>query len=44
MSIVGVNFKGGPFAAAAAAAWDAAWTYQAARLRMYFPDPFKESK
>ena len=28
--------------------WDAAryaaWTYQAARLRLYFPDPFEESK
>ena len=44
----------GAAAAAAAAAWDAAryaaaardaaWTYQAARLRMYFPDPFEESK
>ena len=39
-------------AAAGDAAWDAArdaaraaaWTYQAARLRMYFPDPFKGSK
>ena len=29
-------------AAARDAAWDAAWTYQAARLRMYFPDPFEE--
>ena len=34
------------YAAGAAdwAAWDAAWTYQAARLRMYFPDPFEGSK
>ena len=30
--------------AARAAAGAAAWTYQAARLRMYFPDPFEESK
>ena len=30
--------------AARYAARDAAWTYQAARLRMYFPDPFEESK
>ena len=36
------------WAAAVAAAWAAAgaaaWAYQAARLRMYFPDPFKGSK